>query len=353
MTGTARNRPRAALTTIFAAAIAMPLVAPAYDTARPEIDAFIQNMASEHGFDSDYVAQVLSGASSRQSILDAMSRPAERTLAWHKYRKIFITPERIEAGVEFWTDHKDTLRNIAHSTGVAPEMLVGIIGVETYFGRITGRYPVVDALATLAFDYPPRSRFFSRELEQLFLLARDERFDLGDLKGSYAGAMGAPQFIPSSYRAYAVDGDGDGVRDLFGNWEDVIASVANYFVEHRWQRGEEVAQSAYLREDATAPTPTSGLKPDKTVQSLSEAGVVFATDLAAAAPASFMELEGSDGTELWVGFHNFYVITRYNRSVMYALAAWQLGQAIGAASPPLIDEKQAPDAPSAGNGDPE
>ncbi len=333
MTGTSNIRIKRCLLSVAAILAVTPFFsasAQGFDTARPEVSGFIDKLVSEHGFDAAYVSEVLSGSSSRQSILDAMSRPAEKTLAWHEYRAIFLTDKRIDAGVEFWSEHGDDLARIATDTGVPIEMLIGIIGVETFFGRITGSYPVVDALATLAFDYPPRSRFFTRELEELFLLGRDESFDLSTLKGSYAGAMGAPQFIPSSYRAYAVDGDGDGVRDLFASWDDVVASVANYFVVHGWRPGEDVVEMAQLKDGVNGRSATRGLKPDATVASLSDAGIMFATGLDSSAPAGLVALEGDDGEELWVSFHNFYVITRYNRSVMYALAAWQLGQAVGA-----------------------
>jgi len=222
------------------------------------------------------------------------------------------------------------LERIQRESGVSVEMIVGIIGVETYYGRITGKDRVIDALATLAFDYPPRSKFFRNELMQFMILAREEEIDATEPLGSYAGAMGRPQFMPSSFRAYAVDASGDGKRDIWNNWTDVAGSVANYFVEHGWQTGEEVAAQATLssRWDGPAPEPKNTLKAKDTVESLSKIGVVFATNLSADSASELLTYEGDDGMEFWVGFHNFFVITKYNRSVMYALAAYQLGQEI-------------------------
>ena len=249
-------------------------------------------------------------------------------LTWGEYRNIFIQPERIEAGVRFYAEHKEALDQIYIDTGVPPQMILGIVGVESYYGRITGSYRVLDALTTLGFDYPPRAKFFRSELSHAFRLAREENIDLTEFMGSYAGAMGPPQFIPSSYRAYAVDGDGDGKRDLLNNWNDILASVANYFVEHNWQRDGEVAAQATIS-DATAELPyNEKLKLESTVGALSDAGVMFATQQDATAAAGLWELEGGNGTEYWVGFDNLYVITRYNRSVLYALATWQLGEAV-------------------------
>ena len=231
----------------------------------------------------------------------------------------------------FWREHEADLKRISDETGVSIEILVGIIGVETYFGRITGSYRVLDALSTLAFDYPPRSKFFTGELEQFLLLVREEGMEPTDATGSYAGAMGRPQFMPSSYRAYAVDSTDDGKRDIWDNWADVIGSVANYFVRHGWQEGQEVVRSATLGDQWQGETPKNQLKADETVTSLSHQGVMFSTGLAGDEEAQLLTLVGKDGEEYWVGFHNFFVITRYNRSVMYALAVHQLGQEIALA----------------------
>ena len=302
----------------------------AIDIDQPEVEAFIDAMVEEHDFDREQLRGTLGAAEVKQSILDAIARPAEKTKSWAEYRQIFITPERIEAGAQFWADNEDALRQVSESTGVPMEMLVGIIGVETYFGRITGSFRVLDALATLAFSYPPRAKFFRRELEQYLLLAREEGMQPTDATGSYAGAMGRPQFMPSSYRAYAVDATGDGKRDIWNDWTDVAGSIANYFLEHGWKSGEDVAARASLGSgwQGPVPQPENTLKPSDTVASLSRKGVMFVTDLPGDSKGELLTYEGADGLEHWVGFHNFFVITRYNRNVMYALAVHQLGQEI-------------------------
>ncbi len=301
------------------------------DTEREDVRSFIDDMVTNHDFDKSELTELLAGATVQESILEAISRPAERVREWHEYREIFITPERIKAGVKFWSEHADTLQAVSKDTGVPPEILVGIIGVETYFGRITGRYTVLDALVTLGFDYPPRSKFFRRELGEFLLLAREEDIAVNAALGSYAGAMGAPQFIPSSYRAYAHDTDGDGKRDLFANWTDIIGSVANYFVAHKWRRGEEVIARAHLRRGFSLSLPKkNNLTLSSTVTDLSRNGLMFSTERPAESGATFVVLKGKKKNEYWAAFHNFYVITRYNRSVMYALAVWQLGQSIAA-----------------------
>jgi membrane-bound lytic murein transglycosylase B len=318
----------ACLQIVFLAAALMPSLSWAIDTEREDVRQFIDELTSEQNFDAQYVETILAGSAVQQSILDAMSRPAEKVKPWHEYRAIFITPERIQAGVTFYAEHKDTISRISNETGVPPEMILGIIGVESYYGRITGKHRVVDALATLGFAYPPRQTFFRSELGQAFLLAREEDMDLAELMGSYAGAMGPPQFIPSSYRAYAVDGDGDGKRDLIGSWDDILASVANYFVAHKWQRDKPVSTLATIGDDSVDAVLNEGLKPESTVQALSKAGVFFPTELSDDATAGVWQLEGENGPEYWVGFDNLYVITRYNRSIMYALAAWELGESV-------------------------
>lgn len=289
---------------------------------------FVEKMVAQHDFSAADVRALLAEATIRNDIIEAISRPAERTLEWRDYQKIFLTEKRIAAGVDFWREHEDFIRATSEETGVAPEMLVSIIGIESFFGRITGKYRVLDALSTLAFAYPPRAKFFGGELEQFLLLTREEALQPTSALGSYAGAMGAPQFIPSSYRAYAVDGDGDGQRDLWDNWQDVIASIANYFEVHRWRSGEPIAvQATRSKSDPDSDRPNR-LKLADTVQSLSDAGFVFATEQPTDAPTMLVTLEGERGTEYWVGFNNFYVITRYNRSVLYAMAARDLGNAI-------------------------
>lgn len=300
----------------------------AIDTGRADVRAFVNELASEHGFERDYVEQLLAGGQSQEKILDAMRRPAEKTKPWHEYREIFITDERIEAGRAFMSQEAPRLTRISLQTGVPAEVIAAIVGVETYYGRITGSYRVLDALATLAFDYPPRSKFFRGELEQFFLLARDEALPADAVLGSYAGAMGPPQFIPSSYRAYAVDGDGDGRRDLLGNWDDILASVANYFVAHGWQANEPIAVKGVPDPARARPSSKNRLKLDRSIASLAGDGLRIDVDLPGDTPAALFELDGARDKEYWVGFRNFYVITRYNRSEMYALAVFQLSEAL-------------------------
>ncbi len=300
------------------------------DVDRPDVTAFIDEMVEKHDFDREALRDVLGQAQIKASIIRKISTPAERTLTWGEYRKIFMTRDRISAGTTFWRDNREMLERISKESGVSVEMIVGIIGVETYYGRITGKDRVIDALATLAFDYPPRSEFFRKELTEFLMLAREEEIDATLPTGSYAGAMGRPQFMPSSFRAYAVDATGDGKRDIWNNWADVAGSVANYFVEHGWRTGDEVTAQATLGSswNGPAPKPRNTLKASETVESLSRKGVLFATELGADSRAQLLTYEGGDGVEHWVGFHNFFVITKYNRSVMYALAAHQLGQEI-------------------------
>jgi membrane-bound lytic murein transglycosylase B len=350
MTPTPFGRRRAAANfaapiAILAAVLLAPSPANSLDTNRPDVQAFIGELVQKDGFQQPYVATVFSGIESKQSILDAMSRPAEKVKPWFEYREIFITPRRISAGVDFFREHESRLRQISARTGVPAEIITAILGVETFYGTRTGSFRAVDALATLAFDYPPRSAFFRSELRQLFLLARDEQLDIGTLTGSYAGALGPPQFIPSSYRNFAVDGSGDGRRDLLRNWDDIVASIANYFAKHNWQPGQPIVTRAEFARDAVRPTGPTELVLKDTVGSLARQGVQFTTDLPATAPAILVTLKGEDGDEFWVGFQNYYAITRYNRSTMYALAVFQLSEAIAAGTTrtPVADSGKRPE----------
>jgi len=287
---------------------------------------FIARMTATHGFDRAELEALFDGIEVNERILESISRPAERVLEWHEYRDIFVTDARITAGAAFWNEHREQLEAASAAYGVPTEILVAILGVETRFGTRMGAYGVLEALSTLAFAYPPRARFFRNELEAFLLLAREERIDARSVLGSYAGAMGAGQFIPTSYRAYAVDGNSDGYRDLWNDWEDVFGSVANYFKSHGWRAGEPVAVPA--TRSASGPAPANSMDLNDSVGALTAAGFELAIDLPESTPATVLGLEGYDGTEYWVGFHNFRVITRYNRSVMYALAVKQLADAI-------------------------
>ncbi len=300
------------------------------DLRQKNVVEFIEEMVTTHDFDRNVLSAVLAKTEIKPTIIKKISTPAERKLSWGEYRKIFITKERINAGAAFWRENSEMLERITLETGVPVEILVGIIGVETYFGRITGKDRVIDALATLAFEYPPRATFFRKELMQFLILAREEELDPTTPLGSYAGAMGRPQFMPSSFRAYAVDSTGDGKRDIWDNWADTSGSIASYFLAHGWRNSEEVVAQASLGGNwsRAVPKPANTLKMTDTVESLSKKGVLFATDLCADSGGQLLTYEGDDGIEHWVGFHNFFVITKYNRSVMYALAVHQLGQQI-------------------------
>ncbi|HVY65191.1 MAG TPA: lytic murein transglycosylase B [Gammaproteobacteria bacterium] len=313
------------LLTAFASAAQAPDPA-AIATARK---AFVDRMVRQHQFDRADLAALLDQVQINQTIIDTMSKPAERVVPWFEYRRIFLTEERIAAGVQFWREHARELDSVSQRFGVAPEMIVAIVGVETYFGTRMGKYRVLDALATLAFAYPPRASFFASELEQFLLLTREEHIDPRSALGSYAGAMGAGQFIPSSYRAYAVDANDDGKRDLWSDWEDALGSVANYFRMHGWKTGDPVVEQATLAPEFKGPDTRNSMDLKETVGSLRGQGYVFTTDLPAETPAAPFALEAEGGgSEYWVGFNNFRVITRYNRSPKYALAAFELSRAI-------------------------
>lgn len=315
---------KAFLALLLTSCLALP--AAAIDISRPEVRAFIDEMHSAHGFARNELESLLKQAQSQQSILDAISRPAERVVPWHEYRERFLTERRIHQGADFWVAHAERLQRISDPRLITT--VVGILGVETAFGRITGRYRVIDSLATLAFDYPPRSDFFRGELQQFLLLSKEESVDTEKVLGSYAGAMGAPQFISTSYRKYAIDADADGKRDLWNSWDDVIGSVANYLRRFGWRDNEPIAAAAMLKDDDLAAFDTSKIALNETVGSLRDKGVEFETTLAEDAPAMLIVAQGKRGPEYRVGFNNFYVITRYNRSTMYAMAVSDLGQAI-------------------------
>lgn len=307
-------------------ATSLPTAAESFGEKRTEIDAFAEEMAQRHDLSARDLRNILRHAEHRQDIIDAISRPAE-AMPWYRYRPIFIREDRIEAGLAFWEENGAEIRRAAEEFGVSEAIIVAIIGVETRYGEHQGRHRVLDALTTLGFGYPPRADFFRSELEHFLLLADEEGFDPLSIRGSYAGAMGIPQFISSSYRAYAVDGDGDGRRDLLSNTADAVSSVANYFAEHRWREDEPVVFEASLGDDAEIDgLANQGRQPYTTVGELRAAGVVVDDALDDDLDATLMELDGEQGTEYWVGLHNFYVITRYNHSPLYALAVWQLSE---------------------------
>lgn len=292
-----------------------------------QINEFIQEMAAEHQFDKDGLTTLFKNARLHQKIIDTISRPAE-SKPWYDYRPIFVNPERVNGGVTFWEENEKIVDAVVSHYQVAPEILIAIVGVETRYGRHKGNYPVIDSLATLAFAYPPRAKFFRGELEQFLLMARDEKFDPLSLTGSYAGAMGMPQFISSSFRSYAVDFDKDGKRDLWENVADVLGSVGNYFKRHGWKAGEPVAHKVNVSGLKYKNMIDDSLKPRYTVEELRLAGVVLPNDLPADLKGNLLELENGDGVEHWAIWNNFYVISRYNHSALYSMAVHQLSKEI-------------------------
>ncbi len=313
------------------AALLLLLVAPSGWTKpaalTPEASAFVDEMVAEHGFERAALTELLAGAKRRQDILDAISRPAEAK-PWYQYRPIFVTEQRARGGLEFWNTNEELLARVEAEFGVPAEILVAIVGVETRYGSYRGKYLVIDALNTLAFSYPRRGSFFRSELEQFLLLTREEDLDPSQPKGSYAGAMGTPQFISSSYRRYAVDFDGDGRRDLWDSLPDVLASVANYFVRHGWLAGEPITRRTRPGSGPVQPLVDAGMKPSIPLRQLSAAGFSGVEDLPPDSLASLVRLELAEGEEYWLGLPNFYVITRYNHSNMYAMAVYQLSREI-------------------------
>jgi membrane-bound lytic murein transglycosylase B len=302
--------------------------ASAIDTRRADVKDFIAHMSSAYGFKKRPLRKLLTAAQSQPAILDAMEKPAEKAKQWFEYRPIFLTERRIREGTDFWLAHRQALDQASVRSGVAPEYLAAILGVETYYGRLTGSYRVIDALVTLSFDFPARAKFFRDELEQYLLLTRDLRLDAATLKGSYAGAMGAPQFMPSNYRRYAVDANADGHIDLWSNWPDVCASVGNYLKEKGWNAGEPVLVEADADPAKVADLDGRKLTLSDTVASLMAKGLSFDSPLPADAPALLIAADEADGVHWRVGYNNFYVITRYNHSALYAMAVYELAAAV-------------------------
>ena len=298
------------------------------DIKRPEVKEFIAHMSASYGFKKRALRKLLKSADSQPAIIDAMSKPAEKAKLWYEYRPIFLNERRIREGTEFWIAHRQALDQASIKSGVAPEYLAAILGVETYYGRLTGTYRVLDALVTLSFDYPPRETFFRDELEQFLLLTRDAHLDPKTLKGSYAGAMGAPQFMPSNYRRYAVDADANGRIDLWNDWPDVCASVGNYLKEHGWNAGEPVLEEATVLPEKPDDLDGRKLALSETVGSLAAKGVNFDAELPADAPAILIAADEPDGIHWRVGYNNFFVITRYNHSALYAMAVYELAAAV-------------------------
>lgn len=303
-------------------ALAQP---PFYGSAA--FQGFVKTMVHKYGFSAAQLDRWFRNVHYRPAVLQSMKQPAE-ALPWYRYRRIFLTRSRIEGGVRFWRRNRALLLRAQKDYGVPPQIVVAILGVETRYGRRSGSYPVIDTLATLGFDYPPRAAFFRRELVQFLLLARSQGLNPDRIQGSYAGAMGMPQFIPSSYRKYAVDFNDDGRKDLWHTHADAIGSVANYFARHGWRRGQPVVLKARLDSPRAAALSQGPLKPDTTVKALRRGGVHVDAQPDDNAPAFLFALQRKQGEQYWVGLHNFYVITRYNQSRLYAMAVYQLSQAI-------------------------
>ncbi len=293
---------------------------------RKEVRAYLDELSGSYGFSRNDLEKILSDHKPNKRIIDLISRPSEKRLQWHEYRKILVDEARIELGVEFWNENIGALNEAERIYSVAPEIVVAIIGVETRYGKIMGSYPVVEALSTLAFDYPPRAKFFRKELTEFFILTRDQKLDPSNLTGSYAGAMGYGQFIPSSYRAYAVDFDGDNFKDIWNNKADAIGSIANYFSRHGWQGDGPVIVRGYETSPNLDVAANESLEPKFLAGDLRKRGI--GNNLADNTKVALFEMQGERGREYWLGLSDFYVITRYNRSSMYALAVFQLSQAI-------------------------
>lgn len=297
---------------------------------KTNIDIFITEMVKEHQFDGKQLKILFDKARLQPTILEAIARPAE-SKAWYDYRPIFVNRERILGGIAFMKSHAALLAKASDQYGVPPQIITAIIGVETRYGKQNGSYLVLDALSTLAFNYPPRSPFFRGELKQYLLMARDENLDPLDQRGSYAGAMGMPQFMPSSFRRYAVDSDADGKRDLWINPADVIGSVGNYFEKHGWRSWEPIATRVQVNGDKYQAYIDDTPNPRYDVAELRKAGVIFPDEVSELFKGSLIMLDSDSGPEYWVVWHNFYVITRYNRSKLYAMSIYQLAQEIVAA----------------------
>ena len=319
-----------------------------------QLALFAAQVARDDGLNRRAVLKVLTHARAQPKIIDSISRPAETVLQWWQYREIFLTDKRIAAGVGFWQDHRDALERVSAEDGVPPQYIVAILGAETYYGRITGSYRVLDALSTLAFDYPPRARYFRSELAQFLLLTHQEKIDPLAVKGSYAGAMGPLQFMPSAYIRYAVDGNDDGQRDLFTDWDDIFASVAHYLQRCGWQAGGPVVADVRIDPGATFTIDPTNLRLDETIDGLNAEGVRVESDVPGNTPVVLLLAEQQDGPSYRVGFNNFHALTRYNHSALYAMAVDELARAIAlrlSPSTPGVTPAAAPTAKSAGNAD--
>ena len=326
-----RRKNQNLLFTLFLVIFLIPTLSFADYSKHEKAIELIDALVKEHDFDRATLTALFASAEKKASILEAIARPAEKRLEWFEYRRIFITKDRIEKGLEFIREHLDTLQRAEKQFGVPKEIIASIIGVETRYGKHKGNYRVLDALSTLGFDYPPRASFFSSELKHALLLSREQGFDIREMKGSYAGAMGYGQFIPSSYRHYAIDFDGDKIADILNNPTDAIGSVANYFTMHKWTAGKPVAfllSEKDLSGDYLSFTSKS-LKPSYLIGDMRKSGLRVPDVLASDDLAKIQNFVLESGEENWLTLHNFYVITRYNHSHLYAMAVYQLAKELG------------------------
>jgi len=314
------------ITIMLSSLIVMPAFA---NSELPELDTFIDEMVTEHAFDRAELKALFAQVEVKDSILKAISRPAEKSKPWYEYREIFLDQARINAGVAYWKKHADTLERAEKELGVPAEIILAILGVETRFGGNMGSFRVIDALSTLAFRYPPRSPFFRSELKNFLILTREEEMSQLEPVGSYAGAMGLGQFMPSSFREYAVDFDNDGHRDIWNNPTDAIGSIANYLRRHGWQPDQSIVhRTEYAGNDLPEDLIDRGLKPTVTREELRKSGLSTDQLPVGEDAITVFSLTQPDGEELWLGRQNFYAITRYNHSRMYAMAVIQLSEAI-------------------------
>ncbi|MFC1748153.1 lytic murein transglycosylase B [Pseudomonadota bacterium] len=319
------------LVTYPALVLILALSIPQYSLAqeeflhRQDVQTFIDSLSQRHNIARTELEQLFKGVEIKQEIIEAISKPAEGK-PWHQYRPIFVTDSRADEGAEFMRANRETLQRAEEKYGVDAAIITAIIGVESRYGKYRGKYRVIDALATLGFNYPRRGKFFRKELEHFILLSREESLDPFSLKGSYAGAMGKAQFISSSYREYAVDFDGDGIRDLLNNTADAIGSVASYLARHGWIRGELIAVPAKTDKSQKADKKTR--KPKLTIEQWQKKGVVAEVPVNQDLKMALVSLKTQNGNQYWLGSKNFYAITRYNHSPLYAMAVYQLSQSI-------------------------
>ena len=299
---------------------------------REDVEEFIRKVAASSDYSEQQLVDLFSSVKNQRHLFERMDKPAEK-LEWHQYRKIFLTDKRISRGIDFWKKHRELLQQVEQRYGVPAEFIVAIVGVETFYGAYKGKAPVFDTLVTFAFDYPKRAKFFTSELEHFLQLSATQKFDVRAVKGSYAGAMGMPQFIASSYRSYAVDFDGDGETNLFDSLPDVLGSVANYFKRHGWVPDADVTHPLTVSQHDTIGQIKAGVKPSYSWSELSKAGFSSSRALPQDASVALIKLQQQDGADYWAGEKNFYVITRYNHSELYAMAVYQLSQKIKAGMP--------------------